>query len=201
VDVLFSHIGLNEAVLQSGLSRVDKLSLKDLNRFKLAILGHYHKPQDFTNEITHVYYAGSLIPRDWNDKNERKRFLVLDTDSKQVESVWIDCGVPGFYEFVIPLDCPEQEIKSILKNAEDKKKLGHKVRIINKNKTKVKTDISDLIVLEQKQVDITNRGITVEQSKLEQCKKYLEIKQIPEAEWDYYIKVLQDNKLLEVTGE
>jgi DNA repair exonuclease SbcCD nuclease subunit len=102
VDVLFSHIGLNEAVLQSGLSRVDKLSLKDLNRFKLAILGHYHKPQDFTNEITHVYYAGSLIPRDWNDKNERKRFLVLDTDSKQVESVWIDCGVPGFYEFVIP---------------------------------------------------------------------------------------------------
>lgn len=201
VDVLFSHIGLNEAVLQSGLSRVDKLTIKDLNRFNLSILGHYHKPQVLYSNGKTVYYAGSLIPKDWNDKNETKRFLVLDTETKDVESVNLDCGVPGFYEFVIPLGTDQHTVDFILKQAESKKKLGHKVRVINKNKIKVQSDISDLIVLEQKEIDVTNRGITVEQSKLEQCKKYLEIKEIPESEWDDYIKVLQDHKLLEVTGE
>ena len=69
---------------------------------------------------------------------------------------------------------------------------------MERNKTKIKDQIEDVIILEQQQVDFTNRGITVDQSKIEQCKKYLEIKEIPENERDAYIKVLQDNKLLEI---
>ena len=60
-------------------------------------------------------------------------------------------------------------------------------------------DISDVIILEQQEVDVTNRGITVEQSKIDQCKKYMEIKNIPEDEREEYLKVLNDSKLLEVT--
>jgi len=198
--ILFSHIGLNEAVLQSGLSRVDKLKLSDLKQFKLAILGHYHKPQDFGNDQTHVWYAGSLIPRDWNDKNEKKRFLVLDTITKEVQSVDLDCGVPQYIEIVIPPKSTPEFITSEMNRAKIIKKQGNKVRVINKNNPKIKEDdISDMIVLEQQEIDVTNRGITVEQSKLDQCKKYMEIKNIPEDEREAYLKVLNDSKLLEVT--
>lgn len=200
-DVLFAHVGLNEAVLQSGLSRVDKLRVSDLNGFKLAILGHYHKPQKLQGNCT-VYYAGSLIPKDWNDKNESKRFLVFDTESLSVESVDIDCGIPMYLEYVITSEMSESESKEIIDTAALKKSEGHTVRVINRGKQKVKTkDEFDLIILEQQSVDITNRGITVDQTKMQQCEKYLEIKDIPENERSDYIKVLQDFKLLEVINE
>lgn len=198
--ILFSHIGLNEAVLQSGLSRVDKLKLSDLKQFKLAILGHYHKPQDFGNDYTHVWYAGSLIPRDWNDKNEKKRFLVVDTITREVQSIDLDCGVPLYIEIIIPPNSTNDFIKYKMQCAKELREQGHKVRVINKNNPKIKEeDISDVIILEQQEVDVTNRGITVEQSKIDQCKKYMEIKNIPENERDEYLKVLNDSKLLEVT--
>lgn len=196
--ILFSHIGLNEAVLQSGLSRVDKLKLSDLKQFKLAILGHYHKPQDFGNDYTHVWYAGSLIPRDWNDKNEKKRFLVVDTITKEVQSVDIDCGVPQYIEIVIPPNSTADFIKSEMNRAKIIKSQGNKVRVINRNNHKLKEENTDIIILEQQQIDVTNRGITVDQSKLDQCKKYMEIKNIPEDEREEYLKVLNDSKLLEV---
>ena len=143
--ILFSHIGMNEAVLQSGLSRADKLKITDLKQFKLAILGHYHKPQDFGNGQTHVWYAGSLIPRDWNDKNEKKRFLVVDTITKEVESVDINCGVPQYIEIVIPPNSTPDFIKSEMHRAKELRSQGNKVRVINKNNPKIKEDdISDL---------------------------------------------------------
>lgn len=200
-NILIAHVGLNEAVLQSGLSKVDKLKLNDISNFKLAILGHYHGPQDFGNENTKVWYAGSLIPRDWNDKNESKRFLIVDTETLEVQSVPLNCGVPHFYEIVIPPGATDEVIKESLITAKKYRSEGHHVRVINKNRSKVKDDVSDIIVLEQQQIDVTNRGITVDQSKLEQCKKYLEIKEIPEEEREEYIKILQENKLLEVTDE
>lgn len=198
--ILFSHIGLNEAVLQSGLSRVDKLKLSELKIYKLAILGHYHKPQDFSNEYTHAWYVGSLIPRDWNDKNERKRFLIVDTETLEVESVDLNCGVPLYIEIVIPPNSTNDFIKYKMKCAKELREQGNKVRVINKNNPKIKEDdVTDVIILEQQEIDVTNRGITVEQSKIEQCKKYMEIKNIPENERDEYLKVLNDCKLLEVT--
>jgi hypothetical protein len=118
-----------------------------------------------------------------------------------VESVDIDCGIPGFYEFKIETTDTKERINEIITQANELKKNGHKVRVINKNKQKIKNDISDVIILEQKEIDITNRGITVEQTKLEQCKKYLEIKEIPEEEREYYMQILNNNKLLEVVDE
>jgi len=199
---LFAHLGLNEAVLQSGLSRVDKLRLNQIGNFKTAILGHYHKPQNFSNGVTDVWYAGSIIPRDWNDKNEEKRFLVLDVETSEVESVPLSpVGVPMFREFVITEGMETSTVKTMLTEAAEYRKKGDKVRVVNKAKQKVKEDLADVIVLEQREVDVTNRGITVEQTKMEQCKKYLEIKEIPEDEREKYIKMLMDNKLLEITEE
>lgn len=202
-QILFAHVGLNEGVLQSGLSRVDKLRISDINKFKLLILGHYHKPQKIETKETIGYYVGSLIPKDWNDKNEQKRFLVVDTETLEVESVDINCNIPQFKEYVITNDTTEEERNNILQTAKEEKKLGNKVRVVNKSKIKMtkkeKENISDMILLETVDVDITNRGITVTQSKLDQCKKYTEIKEIENK--DKYIDRLNEWKLLEIEEE
>ena len=102
-NIMISHLGLNEAHLQSGLSHVDKIFIKDLSKFKLVLLGHYHRPQQLSNDKTSVWYPGSLISKDWNDKNEQKRFLIYDTESLEVESIPIQCGIPEFHEYIISL--------------------------------------------------------------------------------------------------
>ena len=196
VKILFAHVGLNEAVLQSGLSRVDKLKISDLDDLKLLILGHYHKPQKIESQKTIGYYAGSLIPKDWNDKNETKRFLVVDTDTLEVESVDIDCNIPHFIELVIT---DNNDTNEIFEKAKLEKSKGNKVRVINKSKTKVsketKSIADDIVLVEHSEVDVTDRGITVVQTKLEQCEKYLEIKNVENKE--KYLQKLKDWKLLE----
>ena len=196
--ILYAHVGLNEAVLQSGLSRVDKLKISDISQFPLAILGHYHKPQELRGNNTRVYYVGSLIPKDWNDKNEDKRFLVVDTKTLEVESVPLNVpGVARFYEFVIDTNTDEQGRRELFEKAQKLKNQGHHVRVVNKTKQKATEHetIGDMIVLENTEVDITDRGITITQSKMEQCEKYLDIKQIEDKE--EYLKVLKDKNLLD----
>lgn len=192
-DIMISHLGLNEGVLQSGLSKVDKITLKDISKFKLALLGHYHKPQGFGNDKTNVYYAGSLICKDWNDKNESKRFLVYNTETLEVESVNIDCGIPQFKEFIIETADQKNEI---LKQAEIAKNNGNQVRIRNKTSEKIQDQTSNVLVIEQHEIDITNRGINIAQTKEEQLKKYLEIKEIPEIERKEYMDLIAKYDLL-----
>lgn len=197
-EILYAHVGLNEAVLQSGLSRVDKLKISDISQFTLAILGHYHKPQDLENGRTRVYYVGSLIPKDWNDKNEDKRFLVVDTVTKEVTSIPLDVdGIAKYYEFVIDNNTTTENRKEIFEKAKQLKDKGHHVRVVNKTKTKVTKEetVADMIVLENTEVDITDRGINITQSKLEQCEKYLDIKNVDDK--NFYIKILKDKNLLD----
>lgn len=193
-DIMISHLGLNEGTLQSGLSKVDKITLKDISKFKLALLGHYHKPQDFGNNKTHVFYGGSLICKDWNDKNESKRVLVYDTETMSVESIPIDCGIPQFKEYVI--ETPEQKT-DILKQAEIARNQGHHVRIRNKTAEKITDSTSGgVLVIEQHDIDITNRGVQITQTKEEQLKKYMEIKEIPEGERKEYFDLVAKYDLL-----
>ena len=200
--ILFAHVGLNEGVLQSGLSRVDKLTLNDISQFPLAILGHYHKPQEIKGSNTTAYYVGSLIPKDWNDKNEKKRFLVVDTESLEVQSIDLDVPeVKQFYEFIITNDTVTEERKVILEKAAKLKDAGHHVRVVNKSQVKVTKEesVADLVVLENTEVDVTDRGITITQSKMDQCKKYLEIKKVDNP--DEYLKVLTEKSLLEIGAD
>jgi len=192
--ILISHLGLNEAMLQSGLSRVDKVSIKDLSKFKRVILGHYHKPQSLSNSTTLVDYAGSIFHKDWNDKNEQKRFLIYDDcEPFNMEYVPIT-GFPEYKEYTITTIDQKDEI---LKQAEIDKNKGNRVRIRNKTSEKIKEDVSGgVLVIESQEIDITNRGIQVTQTREEQLKKYLQIKQIPENEHQEYLNILTKFDLL-----
>jgi DNA repair exonuclease SbcCD nuclease subunit len=200
-NILISHLGLNEAMLQSGLSKVDRITMKDLaSKFKLAILGHYHKPQFLYNDQIKVYYAGNLSPNSWNDKNEQKRFLIYNILTLEVESIPI-LGQKEFKEFVI--NTPDQK-DQVLQQAEIAKNNGHVVRIKNKSGEKIRDEVSnDVLLIETNEVDITNRGIEITQTREEQLKKYLEIKGIPEDERQEYLDVLLKYNILtkNVSGE
>jgi len=200
-NILISHLGLNEAMLQSGLSKVGRIKMKDLSsKFKLAILGHYHKPQFLHNDNIKVYYAGNLIHKDWNDKNEQKTFLIYDTETLEVEQVPI-VGFREFKEFVI--NTPDQK-DQVLQQAEIAKNNGHVVRIKNKSGEKIRDEVSnDVLLIETDEVDITNRGIEITQTREEQLKKYLEIKGILEDERQEYLDVLLKYNILtkNVSGE
>jgi DNA repair exonuclease SbcCD nuclease subunit len=196
-DILISHLGLNEAMLQSGLSRIDKVTLRDICGYKLSILGHYHKPQELTYGESRVYYPGSIIHKDWNDKNESKRFLIYDTETLEVESIPIT-GFRQYKEYIIDGSVPAQEI---LAKAEEDKKNGHTVRVRNKTKEKIKEESSEIQILQEEDIDITNRGIAVTQTTEEQLKKYLEIKNIPESERQEYLDILHKFNILHNSGE
>ena len=86
--ILISHFGLNEGILNSGMSIVSDLSVKDLiGKYELVLLGHYHKPQEIVQDNFSLYYVGSLIQLDWGEKDDEKRFLVVDSDTLSVSSI------------------------------------------------------------------------------------------------------------------
>lgn len=59
----------------------------DLQSFTLIISGHYHKPQEFFFKDSEVIYVGSITPIDFAERDEEKRFLVLNTRTMSYESI------------------------------------------------------------------------------------------------------------------
>ena len=193
-DILISHLGVNEAMLQSGLSRVDKITLNDLKKFKLVLLGHYHKPQMIEGNGVTVHYPGLIFHRDWNDKNEQKQFLIFDDETLEVEVIPID-GLREYREYVITDECDRA---SILQQVEISKNQGHVIRIRNQSTQKLTDEKpEDVLVIEQQEIDITNRGIQVTQTKEEQVKEYLKIKEIPDDEHDEYLSAISKYNLMD----
>jgi len=185
--ILISHFGLSEGMLQSGLSVISEVKISDLKKFKMVILGHYHKPQKISGNGVDVYYCGSVCHHSWNDKNEQKRFLVIDTDTLEVQSIDFT-GFTEYKEYII--DTPENAV-NIMIEAEKAKNFGHHVRVRKMFQEEIKNESNLVLIEEKKDIDITNRGLDLTQSDTEIHKKYLSIKEIPENEHDEYIKVLQ----------
>lgn len=196
-DIMIGHVGINEATVSSGLSKVDPTRLSDLKKWKLVILGHYHKPQHLHNDYTNLYYTGSLINKDWNDKNQQKRFLVYDTETLEVESINLS-NQREFKEYVIKT---VEESDEILAKAQKDKEAGHEVRIKNLCQEKIFEKVeetNDILIIKEEELDPTNRGIDFSQSKEEKLKKYLEIKEISEEDREKYLNLLTDKNILEI---
>ena len=191
-DILISHFGINEAMLQSGLSIATNVKLTDLKKFKLVLLGHYHKPQDLNNENTRLYYSGNITHLNWNDKNEQKRFIVYDDETLDVQSIPL-IGLPEYREFVIK---DKETAIPILEEAEKAKNEGNYVRV--KKMFDEEIDVpSDLIILEnQKEVDVTNRGVDLSQTTDVKLRNFMKIKEIPDDEHDEFIAVLQEHDIV-----
>lgn len=189
-DILLSHFGVSEAVLQSGISIRSKINMKDLRIFKLILLGHYHKPQEIIDKTHSLYYIGSLIHHNWNDKNEQKRFIVYDTETYQIESIPIT-WITEYKELILD-DIDKQN--EIFEKAEKYKEQNKIVRIRKKINDELDKKLlkEDLIIVDDTEEDIvSNRGINIEQSHEDKFKKYLEFKNIQSDKDDYMDIVLK----------
>jgi len=184
-DYLISHFGLSEGMLNSGLSIKSNIGLKDLRgKYKTVLLGHYHKPQEIIEESLRVYYVGSIIQRDWGEKGEEKRYLVVDTDNDKIES-FPTKGYKKYCQF----ELNENNYEEVIKEANEMKKLGNFVRL-DKVSENVKFDnlSEDILVIDNIEKDITNRGITNAMSMNDKMIKYLEIMETPKEEHEEYLK-------------
>ena len=179
-EYLVAHFGLNEAQLSSGISIVSDVKLKDLSGYKHCILGHYHLPQSVGN----VTYVGSPIQLDWGEKGEVKRFLIVDTDTNEINSVPTE-GYKKFIEYKITNENKED----ILKEARKAKENGDYVQLVKHEDIDVDDFNKEFKIVDKTERDITDRGIVISMSQDERIEKFLSIKKIKEKDFERYKKV------------
>jgi DNA repair exonuclease SbcCD nuclease subunit len=179
---LFSHFGLNEGTLSSGISIVSDLKLSDLKgKYQNVFLGHYHKPQDIIDTDIRAYYTGSSIQLDLGEKNQEKRFLVFNNETCEVRSVET-VGYKKYFEYSLNEENMEEVLTKAAKNKED----GHVVSLVKTNAIDTKDIEKEYIVIDRVGKDITNRGITSCMTEADKIVRYLEINEISEIEREKY---------------
>ncbi len=178
-DYLVSHFGLNEAMLNSGISIVSDIGLNDLKHFKHCFIGHYHTPQ----EVGNVTIPGSIIQLDWSEKGEEKRFIVFDSNTGQKDSILITG-----YQKHIELELTNDNAEELLKQAKLFKEGGDFVKLLKVDNIDTSKFEKDFHIVDKTVKDITNRGISTNMSLEDKLLAYLKIKKIPLDEHKNYIK-------------
>lgn len=187
-DVLISHFGLNEGMLSSGISIQSSIKAKDLKKYKLVVLGHYHLPQAMLYHSTYIYYVGSPVQLDWGEKNEEKRFLIIDTESPEdVESV-LTGGYKKYMEFQIDASNKDKTLSEV-KVLRDE---GHHIKLVTSEKLDLDPDMKNINIVDNSEEDITNRGITAGMTEIDKNTKYLDIKEVSAEDREEYLNVAKE---------
>lgn len=183
--ILVSHFGLSEGMLNSGMSIIQDISLKDLvGKYELVLLGHYHRPQHIDRTDIQLYYVGSLIQLDWGEKGEEKRFLVVDTDTMQVDSI----PITQYRKHIEIEITPETKAAAILE-AQQARDAGDHVKIVMKENVDMSDYKGEFNVVDKTEKDITDRGISSSMSMSDIHQRYMEIKEIPEDQREAYLNM------------
>lgn len=183
--ILISHFGLSEGLLNSGMSIISDVSMKDLRgKYELVLLGHYHKPQMIIKDGVTLYYVGSPIQLDWGEKGDEKRFLVVDSSTLTVDSIPF-----SRYKKHIEVEITPDNKDDAIRIAREAKELGDHVKIIMRETTDLKEIEGEFNVVDKSEKDITDRGITSNMSTEDKLKRYLQIKDIPEDKHEFYMNV------------
>ena len=116
-----------------------------------------------------------------------KSFLVVDTDTLQVDSIPLTK-----YKKHIEVVLTEDNKTEAFELARQANADGHHVKVIMKDKVDV-TDIKqDFQIVDKTEVDITDRGISSTMTQKDRLLKYAEIKEIPKERMDEYITEAYD---------
>lgn len=186
--ILVSHFGLSEGMLNSGMSIVTDVSMRDLTgKYELVLLGHYHKPQELVKDGVRAFYVGSLIQLDWGERNEEKRFLVVDTNTLDVDSIPITK-----YKKHVQIDITAENKDEALKAAKAAQESGDHVKIIVREDVDLSEVKGEFNIISKIDRDITDRGITSNMSTQDKLNRYLQINNIPEDKISQYLQVGMD---------
>jgi len=192
--LMVGHFGLSDASLSNGMSiRSDLNSGTLTEKFDLTILGHYHKPQEIRNNK--VIYVGSPIQLRRDEVNEEKRFIVVDKETLEWESIPL-VGARRYYRLVI---AKKDEVKKIMEEAKKLREDGNYVILVNELKYAPTEIPEDVVFIDNYQEESQMRGITMGMGMEDQMKRYMEMKNIDPVEQDEYMKVGQG--ILEASEE
>jgi len=181
-NILMSHFGVSDAQLSNGRSLRSSISSGDLKKWQLVLCGHYHKPQTVDN----LWYVGSLIPLTRAEHGEIKRFLIVDDETLEVESIETT-GYRKYFDFTID---KIEDKDTIIEEATRLKNEGNFVTIRNKL-PEIITEIEDkdIKVVDEYEEEFETRGINSSMNEEEKMRKYLELMRIPSVEIEEYINV------------
>ncbi|HOJ50620.1 MAG TPA: exonuclease SbcCD subunit D [Spirochaetota bacterium] len=112
--ILMAHLLLEVPEIkftsESYIFTVNKDIFKD-NPYNYIALGHIHKPLK-VDKLDNIYYAGSILRLNFGEKEDKKGFYIIDTDTNSVEFKEVSC-----YKM------EEIEYKEVIKNLDDLKEL------------------------------------------------------------------------------
>lgn len=195
---LITHLGLNEGVLDSGISIISDLKFSDVSsNYKYTLAGHYHCPQIIKNEFSKFFYTGSLCQLDWKEKNQEKRFLLVDADNERIESIPSD-GYRKFIEIILKEE--DDDIKEKIKFINEQKNNGHEVKALNYLPDDILKELDEsVIVVDKKEEKYITRGVSSSMSDEEKLLRYLDIKEIPDEEKEEYLNIARE--IVNMEGE
>lgn len=184
-DILLSHFPLNHASMGNGVIAKTNISSKNLKKFKKVILGDLHEAQT----VDHVTYTGSLIQLNRGEAGQEKRFIIMDTDTLEMESIPIKSEYRKYYVFNITKDTDSAKL---LKEIKELKKNGNFVTV-RKSVKDLPKDIftemdNSITVIDDYQEDHVIRGISSSMDLKTQMEKYLLVKNINKSKLQKYMK-------------
>jgi DNA repair exonuclease SbcCD nuclease subunit len=186
-DYLISHFGLNEGTLSSGISIKSDIGMKDLKNYKYVLLGHYHKPQEIEQNNTQLYYVGSPVQLDRGERHEVKRFLDVDFENNNILSIETE-GYKKYFQIELT---ESDSIDDIVKKAKQLEDDGHEVTLELKGDNLDISRISDdFRMIDKREIDITNRGVSLDMSEEDRLTSFLKIKEIKDI--DIYLNVAKE---------
>lgn len=84
--ILLAHLPISGAKVGSGFHPREEATLEDIQaeEWDLVLLGHYHRRQRLADN---VWYVGAPIQQDFGDEGNPDGFMVLDTETLELEAV------------------------------------------------------------------------------------------------------------------
>jgi DNA repair exonuclease SbcCD nuclease subunit len=86
--IFLGHFGIQGAKLGADFVYVNRYdaTLKDFHsdQFDAVLMGHYHLHQQLA---PNAWYIGAPLQHNWGDKNQRRGFVIYDTETRTVEHV------------------------------------------------------------------------------------------------------------------
>lgn len=116
VNLILSHRMLKGAKSNNIILDGESLEGLDDSRFDCALIGHVHEYQKIQDK---VYYIGSLISNNFNDKNQDKGFLVYDFELKKFERI-TNPHSPKYVPIKISTQKEFDDIKQEMKSSPEK---------------------------------------------------------------------------------
>jgi len=133
--ILVSHCGLTEAAIGPNEINIEApLNLNDLKPLKLdaAFFGHYHKAQDFADN---VHVIGSPVQHNMLDRGDKRGVMIYDSINNETKRIWLKG--PQFHLFELADKKDFNKLQQTLPELKD----GY-VRVLLKTKTIVKDQIT-----------------------------------------------------------